>query len=707
MEMKETSYQDEIDLEELIRVIWRRKLFIITVVVLCCVLTYLLMQQMPNIYRSQVTMMFKKSNQSGDPIQSLLTGAMTAADSTETELELVKNKTMLLQVVDELKLTNLNEFKVSADKSVGLDDTEVIELKRQSAVSQLINSIQVKQKSGTDLVSISYDAKDPVLAAIVVNKIGKTFIEFKEDLMAGKHKQGAELLGSKLEEVKRNLAVAEQKIIDYQNQHEFIDIKNAVALTNRKLAQLHEQKDRLDSDIEQKKILKQHLVNHKQDIEILLSIPFLAESPAIVKQQEQITSNRREFAKLKMRYGPKHPKYVEAKQMLDEAERTLEQELAKHTERVSKQIELSNQKLKFLKGEIRKQSDRLNQLGIVAFDYEKLKREFDANLELYENLVRKQNESELMQDLSNSSNTILIESAEVSQNPVKPNRKLMLVLAALASFIAASFVVLLEFMLSDKMVQYRKIAQRFNTKVIGAIPKIKVKRAMKKGVITYLDDKKHANYIESIRSIRTSILLDKVRSKHKVIAITSISPDDGKSSLAMQLAKCFSEVGKTVLVDADLRFPSIGNALSVGEDKPGLTNVVANSHNLEESIYQPLNFKFDVLTAGHIPKNPLMFLQNKRFKTVISELKEKYQRVILECPPIMSVSDAFIISKCVDSVYLVLDATKANGQMFANVLEELQQAEVEVGGVFVNKIKESNTYSSSKYYGYYRNGKNK
>lgn len=199
-------------------------------------------------------------------------------------------------------------------------------------------------------------------------------------------------------------------------------------------------------------------------------------------------------------------------------------------------------------------------------------------------------------------------------------------------------------------------------------------------------------------------MLDKVRSKHKVIAITSISPDDGKSSLAMQLAKCFSEVGKTVLVDADLRFPSIASALSIDPEKPGLTNMVANSHSVDEGIHKPLNAKFDVVTSGQVPKNPLMFLQHKRFKTVLSELKEKYQRVILECPPIMSVSDAFIVSKCVDSVYLIVDSTKANGQMLANVLEELQQAEVEVGGILVNKVKESNTYNAKKYYGYYRAG---
>jgi uncharacterized protein involved in exopolysaccharide biosynthesis len=171
MDVKENDFHDEIDLEELIRVLWQRKAFIVVVVFLSSILAYLLIQQMPNIYRSQVTIMFKKSPQSGDAIQSLLTGGMTAADSTETELELVKNKNLLQKVVEELNLLNHKEFQsINQKGDTEIAPSELLELKTQTAISIMSKNTSVKQKSGTDLVTIAYDARDPILAAKVAKK---------------------------------------------------------------------------------------------------------------------------------------------------------------------------------------------------------------------------------------------------------------------------------------------------------------------------------------------------------------------------------------------------------------------------------------------------------------------------------------------------------------------------------------------------------
>ena len=504
--------------------------------------------------------------------------------------------------------------------------------------------------------------------------------------------------------MKKSLELAEYKIVEYQQTHEFIDIKSAVTLATSKLTRLHNERDSLLAEIEQLNISKTYIEEHALEAESLLFLSEIMDEKSILFHQSEIKKLRQQFATIKLRYGAKHPKYIAAKKLLENSLSNLGSLVDEQIQKIENKLRVKHKQVLFFNTEIDKLTLRLNQLGVIEFDYEKLKKEFQANLDLYENLVKKQTESELMQDLTNASNTLLIESADIPTAPVSPNRKLLLLVAVVGSFFFACLIVLLEFYLSNRIIEFRKVAAKYGTKVIGLVPKLT--KLENKGVLTKINEDKHIKFIEATRSIRTSILLNKERSDDQIIAITSISPNDGKSTLAYQLSNCFSEVGSTLLIDADLRYPSIAKALGEKKERPGLTNLIVHSHTLKDAIVTPKDEKFDVITSGHIPKNPLAFLQHKRFNGLLKALKSKYQRILLECPPIMSVSDAFVVSKCVDSVYLVVDSTKAHGDELANVLEELKQAEVKVGGVIINKVKEKKGYGSY-YYSYYGRGAKK
>lgn len=689
---------DEIDLSELIKVLWHRKWFIIVFVVLVTLLASVFIMKMPNQYQSSVLIMFKKTSKSNDAIQSLLNGSVTAAENTETELELIKSRRFAEKIVDALDLSTNPDFIGKAKQQNTLSQSQLNEVNRQRALNKVLANITVKQLSNTHLISISYQAKSPELAKLIANEVGNTFVTFKEELMAGDHRAGSEIISEKIKSVQASLDQAEYKIVAYQNEHDFIDIESAITFSNTKLTKLHAQKQDLDNKIEQSHILKRHITQSEKNVDALLAIPVLAKSAIVNASRQEIIKQQKIFDKIKLRYGSKHPKYREEQSLLEDIKSSLFSEIGKQVSQIDKQLQIYQDNLIYLKKGIDKHTLRLRQLGVIEFDFKKLKHDFDANLAMYESLVNKKNESDLMQDLTKTSNIILVEKAHINNSPVKPNRKLMLVLAVLGSLMLSVIIVFIEVMLGDKVIQLRRVAIKFNTKVIGIIPKIKIKKRHKDAVLTKIDKVKYSSFIESIRSIRTNILLDKVRSKQKVIAITSINPNDGKSSLSIQLAECFAELESVLLVDADLRYPSIAQALGEDPNRPGLTNLIAKSHSLEQATMMQEEADFDVIASGNVPKNPLVFLSNPRLKNIIMYLKSKYERVILECPPIMSVSDAFIISKHVDSVYLVIDAERTDSNMLANVLEELQQANVTVGGVLLNKVKETNNYYSNKYY---------
>lgn len=690
--------EDEIDLQELFSLFWSRKWFILTFVTSLTALLSIYIYRMPNIYQSNVVIMFKQARPTTDAIQSMISGAMTAADTTETELELIKSRRFVADIVNKLELHTRYEFEHNLSNSKATP-AEIRELKIKLTVDKVIANISVSQKSGTNLISISYRSVNPYLAAEIANELGNSFIIFKEELMAGKQASGSKVLDTKIQDVKLALEKAELKIVEYQNENDFIDIKTALLNTNTKLTHLHKEKHVLESEIEQSKILKNHIVKSQGDVDLMVSLPQIASSKVVNAIQVEIKQHSQSFAKLKLRYGPKHPKYIAASKLLFDAKESLANELDKHVSKIDNELTLLRKNLLYVDKNIEQNNDRLKRLGVIEFDYQKLKREFDANLSLYEALIMKKNESDLLKDLTDTSNTILVERAHVNMTPVKPNRNLMMVLTALGSTLVACFIILMEIMLGDKLLFIKRLANKFDTKIIGVVPKLKLKRKDKKKVIAEIDHEKHASFLEAIRTIRTNILLDKKRSKQKVIAITSVNPNDGKSTLSIQLAESFAELENVVLVDADLRYPSIGEALGASQQAAGLTNLIAKSHNMEKVLSELTSYKYDVITSGTIPKNPLLFLSNSRLQKIIKYLSSKYKRVILECPPIMSVSDAFIISKHVDSVYLVVNAENANKDILTNVLEELKQADVYVGGILVNKVKENKNNYTNKYYG--------
>jgi capsular exopolysaccharide synthesis family protein len=689
---------DEIDLGELTKVLWRRKWFIIVFVVLVSTLASTFISQMPDVYKSNVLIMFKKSSTSSDPIQNLLSGSFTSVSSTETELELIKGRRFSSQIVDELKLDSRPEFAIPLPEDLSMTVQEFTDLRRKKVIDIVLGNITVDKKAGSELISISYQSTDPKLAALIANAIGNTFVTFKENLMSGKHIADSRLIADKVNSVKQSLEKAEFHITAYQKKHDFTDIESAIGFSHSKLVKVHAQKQALDTKIEQSNILKSHIRQSGRDVDALLAIPMLVTSSIVNAAKQEVNSEQKSFDKVKLTYGTKHPKYIEAHRLFNDAKSHLLFEIDKQVKQIDKQLEIHKDNLSYVENEIETHTLRLRQLGVINFDYQKLKHEFDTYLTLYRTLIKKKNESDLMQGLSNSSNTILVEKAEISSIPVNPKRNLMLALAVIGSLLISVLIVFIEVALGDKILQLKRVAMKFETKVIGTIPKIKIKSSHKNNVLIDISRDKYPAFIEAIRSIRTNMLLDNERSKQKVIAITSISPNDGKSSLSIQLADCFSELENVILVDADLRFPSIANALGKKPDHPGLTNLISESHTLKQSTIRQKKYKFDVIGSGDIPNNPLACLSNPRLEKVIGSIKSKYDRVILECPPIMSVSDAYIISKHVDSVYLVLDAQKTNSNMLNDVLEELKQANLIVAGILINKVKENNTYYSTKYY---------
>ena len=388
---------------------------------------------------------------------------------------------------------------------------------------------------------------------------------------------------------------------------------------------------------------------------------------------EQLTAiNRRvveaqfKIAEISRRYGPKHPTLVQAEMELNEAQRSLVE--AKETS-----IDLSRKEFRF----------------------KELEREVQTNRNLYDTFFTRIKQANDSLELD-TANARIIDPAVVPSVPFKPRKSLLIILALVLSIILGAVLAFLLDYLDSTFKGAEDVEDKLGLSMLGMVPLVKTKK--KDDSPIYFLDSNQNGYAEAMRTVRTSVVLSGIDKPHKVIMLTSSVPSEGKSTSAINLAVALGQMEKVLLIDGDMRKPTIAKVLNLPPNSPGLSNVVAATSTLEDCILHMDEANIDVLTAGLIPPNPLELLSSQKFADLVRNLSETYDRIIIDSPPTLLVSDSLIMSKIAQAVlYVIRSDTTAHNTARTGV-NRLLAAKAPLIGVILNKV---NMKKASRHYGTY------
>ena len=205
---------------------------------------------------------------------------------------------------------------------------------------------------------------------------------------------------------------------------------------------------------------------------------------------------------------------------------------------------------------------------------------------------------------------------------------------------------------------------------------------------------------EAYKTLRTNI--EFAGEDVKVISVTSCMPNEGKSSVTMNLALSLAEAGKTVLfVDADMRKSILAGRYKIKNAKKGLSHYLSAQCSLEDVVSVTNVEKFHMVLAGPVPPNPSELLQSKRFTRFVTEMRKIYDYIIIDCPPLGSVVDALIVGRLSDGVALVVASESISYKFAQKIKKQLEQAECKILGVVLNKVNLKGRGYYGKYYGKY------
>ena len=427
------------------------------------------------------------------------------------------------------------------------------------------------------------------------------------------------------------------------------------------------------------------------------------------KLREQQATLGIQVAELSSQFGPSYPKVVQIKDQLQEIDRQLKSETNKAIDRLKGEYLAALQRENMLRDSFEKQKQEANKLNESAIEYSLLKRDVESNRTLYEGLLEKLKEAGVTAGLR-SNNFRIINAARVPTGPSEPNipRNLTFALGfGVISGIGLAF--LLENM--DNTVRTPEQAQAVSgLPSLGMIPlgsKINNRglagarlalTSSQEAVELVTQVRPQSQMAESYRALRTSLLLSNLGAPPKVIMVTSARPQEGKTTTSINTAIVLAQKGVPVLlVDADLRRPSVHKTLGMGP-RSGLSNVLTGSATLEQTVtVSPVLPNLFILAAGSPPPNPAELLASSNMRDLIVELRARYEHIVIDTPPTLSVTDAVVLSPGADSTILVIRSGQTTKQALRRARDILMQVNAHVAGVLLNAV----DLTSPDYYYYY------
>jgi polysaccharide biosynthesis transport protein len=677
--------------------------------------------KMPKVYEAGGTIEINKPDANLN-FQNSTTFSLDYFDPTEleTELKILQSDVLALHVIRELNLDRnpdmANQAPPSPAGDLAPDPLQADPALAAGMVGGFKGNLRVALLPNTRIIEVHYRAAEPERAAAVVNTLMQTYVDENRKSRYDATMDSSKWLAGQLVDMQMKVESSQEELVRYQKEHEILGIDEKQNITMAKLDELNKQLTSAESERMDKEALYR-LVETGDPDAIASGTGGLDDSGSGSQSESGLLGSLRtkqaelkiQAADLSTQFGPAYPKLTQLNNQLKEIDSQIQAEMKKLAGKVRGQYTTALQRENMLHDAFEKQKQEANKLNESAIKYNMLKRDADTYRTLYEGILQKLKEAGVAAGLK-SNNFRIVDRATPPSGPIEPNipRNLMFaVVLGLASGIGLAF--LLEGL--DNTVRTTEQAQMISGLAsLGMIPlgsksardgpnpKRLVIASSKEAVELVTQVRPQSQMAESYRALRTSLLLSNLGAPPKVIMMTSALPQEGKTTTSINCAVVLAQKGgRVLLIDADLRRPSIHKTLGMAPHT-GLSNVLTGSTTIEKAIaHTSILPTLDVLTAGTPPPNPAELLASTNMRDLLAHLRELYDHIVIDTPPSLSVTDAVVLSPRADAVVLVIRSGQTTKQALRRSRDILTQVNAKVVGVLLNAV----DLSSPDYYYYY------
>jgi len=707
---------DAIDLRHYLYVLSKYTWSILGLTIVISLLTTLIVFSIEPTYRATATVLIESQEQNVVSIEEVY-GLQGANDEYfETQNQILKSRELSERVIDKLNIAKHPEFDPTIEKT-GFDLNPMSWIPkdwlpenpplsthgiRNLIYSKFSEQLTVTPIRNSQLINISFDAHDARLSANVPNILVQVYIESNLEARLAMTQQAAGWITERLGGLRKKVEESEHALQAYRDKERLVDVKGVDSLAAKELDELTEElvEARRNRTEAEEKFRQVNILKGKA-IDAFASIPAVLEDPNVQQSKAVEAEAQRKLSEFAKRYGAKHPKMISAVAEFKTADKNLNKQIRNVINSVEKHYQVARARERALSRAMNSTKGEMVEINRVAYKLSTLERDIESNQNLYDMFLTRFKETNIAGD-SQAANARLADPAVLPTKSVKPKKLLIILISLFLSITAGVVIAFLIESLDNTLKDVGDVELKLHMPVLGILPKLSFWTNRDLKTLRYYSDNKETSFAEHIRTIRTGVLLTDIDEKKKSFLVTSSAPNEGKSVLAVNLALAMAQLGKTLIIDCDMRRPSILNIFAMKSHNPGLSNYISGTHKLGDCIQHFTEEDLYVMPAGVIPPNPLEMLSSEKFVKGIELLKSEFDYVILDSAPVIVVSDPLVMSNLVNKVIYVVKADNTPYQSANEGIKRLRLVGATIGGVVLNQVcpsKHSNRYGY--YYGNY------
>lgn len=632
-----------------------------------------------------------------------LTGEENSSAKLDTELEVLRSRTLAFETIKALHLENNPDFAApKGNRPWDLANP----VDRHDLVAEFRGDLRVQRLGHTNIIGIFMTSRRPELASLMANTLIDRYIEhsFRENYEATAKISG--WLDSQLNGLKSNLEKSQARILELQKDLGVNSFDQSHSIIIANLEELNKQY----ADAEVDRLLKEsRLQQIRSSSPEVIDATLGSMDPAFTASKQRLVDLKSQYTSLAQTYGSSYPRVKALKAQIDQLEHGVGEEETALVSRAQKELEAAQSNESELRAAVDRQEQEAYGKGEKAMQYELVRRDYETNRLLYDGLQQRLQEAGIMAGLHSTAIQV-VDSAETPLNPSHPRTELNRIAGFGIGFLVGLCLALVLEALDTNLKTMADIENALRLPLLAAIPQVNSEELIPAKFREYATQPGSSSWsrvAEALRGMRTAILLSSPGTPPKTIMITSTRPGEGKSSVASLTAIAFALNGSRVLlIDSDLRRPSIHIRFKMGKGL-GLSSLLSGEATHQEAIMNwPELPNLHILTSGPVPPLPSELLGSTEMENLIAEMRTKYDFIILDTPPVLTVTDAALLGRLSDATVIIIRYGKAPRQVVQRSIDLLDRSGAHLLGVAVNfvdfKSPEYSEYYGRKYYEYYK-----
>ena len=535
------------------------------------------------------------------------------------------------------------------------------------------------------MVNIAYTHPNPIMAAKIANLFGDEYINTMLSQNIDASMKAVEDLRKRAEQKKNRVEELELKLAEYRELKKAVSLDKQENIAAEQLASLNEIKTTAKMNLDQAEIRWNLTQDYQKQGKELWELPFISEQIRVATLIEQISAIRIAISTKSKRYREKHPEMRSLLQQLQESQSELEYAVQNAVDNISGYFAESRDNFKQASKRLLEKEREMIELSKTRVEFNSLIRDLEVEQMTYQKLTALMAEEKIQVNIKNANARIIDKAFPPREDrPSSPNVFLNLAGGFFGGMIFGLGLVFAVALLDDKVKSVYDIEASLGLPILGIIPKVKKLDSVSKSHIVTSTTNRHVT--ENFRSMLSYLKINDQTKNSNVFLLTSTVPSEGKSFISSNLALSFASNGeKVLLLDGDLRLPNVAKSLQL-ENESGVLDYIQGEGTFDSYIVKEVYPNLDVLPSGGKAKNPTAILNDNKFESMLLQLRDRYDKIIIDSPPLAAVSDSLNIVPLVDAIIYVIKYDSVKKSLANSCIRRLWESKTPLLGAVLNNV---------------------